>query len=270
MALIAPLLLSVNVLATGFPVLDVANYLQNLESYLNDLATYSETVNNTIQDVKTAQNTLNQYRKLQEQYNLLTRQAEQLHSSMTQHQWDAMWHEAIRMSKERPFMDTDLRSATFGLYGTEKIKDTVENEYGKELNKADMQALATSTLGEVPEEFSRSYENSNLAIYQAGQVSSFEKRNAEQRKQIKTIDSERQKLGDKSELKTLQLIAGQNQILLGQIADMSDLQKTQLELSNRDQNERAAKDQQRKQEQLKRIQYLNNHPIKIDETPLLP
>lgn len=256
--------------ASGFPTLDAANFLQNVESYLNDLAMYTDSLNNTIQNVETAQNTLEQYKKLTQQYNLLMRQAERLQTAMSQKEWDALWNEAHRMMQNKPFQTVDLRAATFGLYGSENITENVEAQYGSQLNKADMTALANETLGEVPDDYIRSYERSNLAIYQAGQVSSFEKRSEELRKQIDTIDGDRQNLGDASELQTLQLIAAQNQILLSQIADLSELQKTQLELSNSAEHDRAARDQQQKQYQLERIKYLNEHPIEIDETPLMP
>lgn len=257
-------------LATGFPVLDAANFLQNVEGYLNDLAIYSDSVNNTIENVQTAQNTLDQYKKLTQQYNLLMRQAQGLQSAMNQKDWDALWNEAFRMMKDKPFQGTDLRTTTSGLYGSEKITKQVEAQYGTQMNRADMTALANETMGDLPETYSRSYEKSNLAIYQAGQVASFEKRSEEQRKQINTIDQERMGLGDQSELQTLQLIAAQNQILLGQIADLSELQKTQLELSNSGEYERAARDIQEKQAHLERIKYINDHPIEIDETPLMP
>ncbi|TVO39926.1 hypothetical protein [Vibrio algivorus] len=258
------------VLATGFPVLDAANFLQNVEGYLNDLAMYTDSLDNTIHNIETAENTLRQYQKLTQQYNLLMRQAQRLQTSMSQHDWDALWHEAFTIMKNKPFQGLDLRTNTTGLYGSEHIVKNVEKQYGAQLNKAQMTALANETLGELPEDYDRSYERSNLAIYQAGQVASFEQRSAEMRKQIQTIDGDRQNLGDASELQTLQVIAAQNQILLSQIADLSELQKTQLELSNSAEFERAAKDQQQKQAQLEQIQYLNTHPIEIDETPLMP
>nr|WP_012219852.1 hypothetical protein [Vibrio sp. 23023]ABX77040.1 Conserved hypothetical protein [Vibrio sp. 23023] len=258
--------------ATGIPTIDVANFLQNIQGYLQDLKEYSTLATETSNQIKTAQNTFAQYQKLQQEYELLQAQATALHSSMSQHDYNALWHQAFSMAKQRPFSDIDWRAATGGLYDPDAVKET-DKQYGTLDNRIQMENLARQAFdGEVPGSYQRSYQNATLPIYQKQQVRSFEKRHNEQRKQLSHLNTDRNGIvgHDNNELQTLHLIASQNQVMLTQLADLNEIERTQLELSNRLSNEQAVNDQKEKQARLKRIQAAKSHPITVNETPLMP
>lgn len=254
--------------ASGIPTIDVANLVQQLTQYMQMMKEYDEILQQTGLSQDQLMNALQQYQQMMQEYEHLLRQAERLKSRMDKKQWARFWKEANQAYQHRPFEGVDMRAASFGLI--KKGVDEADSRYGHVDDQHTMQQQANDVIGYVPDTLNRSYQRTNMGVQQRVLLSQYQQENADSRRRIQATDSSRLTLGDESELATLQLLVEQNQILIGQMAQLNEMQAARFDSLNQTENEHNVN---RYKAQMQKIQHAKDtlqQGVTIDESPMRP
>ncbi|MDC5711166.1 hypothetical protein [Vibrio europaeus] len=257
LGLILAISLSTPVFPSGFPVVDVANLLQNVMKYTQVLKEYEQILKQTGLDVNQLLTLIEQYEQTLREYQVLLNQVEGLKRKIERRDYPGIERE-IRKYAEQYSGDVETPS-----------NREVERRYGSIGTRQEVDKLAEDAIGYVPSDLSRSYTLANDSNVQANQREYFKERNQKTRQDMNNLDSERLALGDQSELATLQLLVEQNQILMEQIDLQNEMRLNQFGSVNQSDQRLSKAIYDAKVRRLQRIKEANENGIQVDESPLL-
>jgi len=242
--------------ASGFPTFDAANLLQNVTEYSLILKEYEQILNQTGLNTNQLLTAINQYEQILREYQVLLNQVTALKNKIDRRDHTGTVRDIRRLSEQYE-----------GKVETQTSSE-VTKRYGEMLSKQDVETLSDNALGYTPENVSRTYTLANDSHIMAQQRQLYQARNEQSRQDIAHLETQRNDLGDQSELATLQLLVEQNQVLIEQIANLNEVQLANMTHSSQLSQASAQAQYRATVERLKRIEWENNNPIVIDERPL--
>lgn len=241
---------------SGFPVIDGSNLLQSVTEYTLLLTEYEQILQQTGLNTNQLLTALNQYEQMLREYQVLLNQVKALERKIEHRDYKGITRDVKRLSEQYS--------------GSQEVSNTkgVQRRYGSIESKQELDELADSAVGYMPDDLARSYTIANDSNIQEQQRELYSQRNELSRKDIEHLDEQRVSLGDQSELATLQLLVEQNQVLIEQIQTANELQVSNMAYSNQLDQRAAQNEYKARVERLKRLQWENENPIQIDERPL--
>ncbi|WP_330927118.1 hypothetical protein [Candidatus Sororendozoicomonas aggregata] len=252
----------------GIPTVDVANLAQQLVQYQQLLTEYDTLLQQVGIDSDQLLTILDQYEQALLEYKHLIRQATALQEKMDKKDWLGLWEQANEAYKYSPYGGMDIRTAEGDVF--QKSRDMADARYGEVDDKETMLSLSTEVLGGETVAFERSYNDASVALDQLRANEYFKSNMIEAEDDIYDLDSKRLKLGDESQLETLQFMVEQNQVMLEQNRQVLSILQKQFELSNQFENKYFNNALQESQNKLKKAKWHQDNPVVIDETQVGP
>lgn len=216
--------------AGGFPVVDIPALIKQVQQISDELERYQELIKQTGLDTQQLTQMIHTYDQLVQRYKLAMAQAASLKDKMSERDWQAMMAAADRAFQYSPESGNDIQASQDPI-----IQQSITEHdrlYGSLDPRSKLKKDSIDVLGEMPSGFEKDYANATRSIYQQTQYSDFQKQQTNSAKAADTLDRNRGKLGDQSELATLQTMVDQNQLIITQLSTMQQTLQAQYHDSN--------------------------------------
>ena len=251
-------------LATGFPTVDIVANIQAVIRWGEELETKNEMIQNTIHTAETMKKAVEEAQAIQAKIDDAKNNLEYLKTTVSDKDWEEAFLTAKDMYRNKPFTGDDLRR--LNMFKDEK--EAEEREFGEIDNERSMKQDAKNEFGYVPDNYEESYKDTNRSLYQRKSAENFRKENVANQKNVEKIGKARKRVtGDPSELKELQTLVEQNQILITQMTTQNRILQAQFETEHLSESKSFFKDQKRKQAALKKAKYNRLHKVKVSNKP---
>ncbi|EDL52200.1 hypothetical protein VSAK1_26610 [Vibrio mediterranei AK1] len=243
-------------LSSGFPTFDAANLLQKIMEYQTVLKEYDQILKQTGLSTNQLVTAIDEYQQMLREYQVLLNQVKSLENKLSARDYAALERELRRI-----YQDLD------GIVETENSA-YAQQRYGSLPSQKTWDGLSKNSVGDTPNAFSRQHTMASDAHIQGQQISNFRLRQEIISRNMAHLDSERQGLGDESELATLQMLVEQNQLLLDQLNLQNDMALATYSSSNQLEHRVSQGVLRSQQGRLERRKEAQEKGIVLDETPI--
>lgn len=221
--------------ATGFPTVDIAQVMQNIMEYEQELTAYSTQIEQKAIQVSQLTQAINTYQQLLTDYNHYLTLTRGLKDYIDSNSLNSIAKAALWDDANNPFSGS-FDPTIYTSSGMVNINNELKRIYNRSRQLSNMDSDITSIGGstELNNRAQFSYERSQLAATQTQQVET----NAEEiNKNIATNDELEDALNSvqdtpESQVATLQLMATQNQAIQANLQTIAKISNQQLNYSN--------------------------------------
>lgn len=233
---------SYNSVASGIPVVDLASIAQAIQSYQQQLLDYDQLLSQTGLNTDQLNQLYTQYKQILINYDQMLREAQGLKEKVSQKDWVGFLTKTGLLDSSSPY-----RTATPG--SVENLGDWREAMKNSEVLYGLNQDWDSyiDTITSVPynndstqrakDYAAYNYRKAQMATYQQAQVNSIDQGLADIAERADAIDQRRMMLGDNDSVRTAQLQAEQNQLIIEQNMQLIRASNKNFELSNQVPNE---------------------------------
>ncbi|NWA64062.1 hypothetical protein HX773_24500 [Pantoea sp. B9002] len=235
-------LTNINAQASGIPVVDLASIAQAIQSYQQQILDYDQLLEQTGLDTSQLNQLYTQYKQILINYDQMLREAEGLKDKVSKKDWVGFLTQTGLLDSRSPYRTAspgeveklgDWRTAmkqSEVLYGLnqdwDSYIDTIANvPYNNDSSERAKEYAAYN------------YRKAQMATYQQAQVNSIDEGLADIAERADQIDQRRMMLGDSDAVRTAQLQAEQNQLIIEQNMQIIRASNKNFELSNQVPNE---------------------------------
>jgi len=255
--------------ASGFPVVDMAQVAQAVTDYTTQMNHYTELMNQTALDNAQLAQLVSQYEQMMTSYNHMLTQMMSLKNMMNRRDWEGLYRKYAGVIDSYPGNVTDMSSGEWANKGKE-----LESLYGR-VNKLNELEDAIRSLpfdakseGVATEASEQSFARQQLAVGQSLFVDDMNSEIQTQMERYGEVSVKRQSLGAEDHLKTLQVMAEQNELMIEAAQQQNAINNAQLQYSNQLDAQIFAKQNKGRLAGLTAAKEKLSEPIEIDNSPL--
>lgn len=255
--------------ASGFPVVDIASIAQAVTDYSNQLLQYTEQMQQTILEESQLAQLISQYEQTMVSYNHMLTQMRSLQRMMDRRDWQGLYTKYASVIDSYPGAGVDFNTGKWINKGKDLQKLYARIDKAKDLETA-IRAIPFDATSEdratVASE--QSFAREQLAVGQSLFVDDMNDELEVQMTRYGEVAEKRAALGPEDHLKTLQVMAEQNELMIEASQQQNAINNAQLQYSNQLDAHVFAVQNQGRMANLAETKAKLEADIVVDETPL--
>lgn len=261
---------SVAAYAGGFPVIDITSVAQAVADYSNQLLQYTEQMQQTILEESQLAQLIQQYEQTMVSYNHMLTQMTSLKRMMDRRDWEGLYKKYASVIDSYPGSSMpDFNSGKWINKGKDLQKLYARIDKAKDLETA-IRAIPFDAKSEAKatESSEQSFAREQLAVGQSLFVEDMNDELETQMTRYGEVAEKRAALGPEDHLKTLQVMAEQNELMIEASQQQNAINNAQLQYSNQLPSHIFALQNQGRMAALAETKAKLAEDIVVDETPL--
>lgn len=261
---------SSNASASGIPTVDVAAIAQAVTNYMNELEQYAEQLSQGVTQQEELMQAVEQYEQMLTEYEHMLTQMEKLEEVLTPREMEEIYgiYEKVVSSFPSELPDyTDpeweaVNERVGNVFHRGNDLETMEDEIGDVPFSADAQA-------EVLARNRATYNQTQMVTAQHKFVDDMSASLEENMERQSLVAEKRRQLGNEDHLKTLQLLANQNELVLEVLSQQTAIDNADLKFSNQLDAHYFSQRRQAEQATLNKLNEKMAEPITVNNDPVI-
>lgn len=221
------------VYASGFPVVDIASIAQAVADYSNQLLQYTEQMQQTVLEESQLSQLIAQYEQTMVSYNHMLTQMNSLKNMMSRRDWSALYTKYASVIDSYPGNTPDFNAGKWIAKGKDLQKLYARIDRARDLEDA-IRAIPFNAKSEEAATTSseQAFAREQLAVGQSLFVEDMNGELETQMTRYGEVAEKRAALGPEDHLKTLQVMAEQNELMIEAAQQQNAINNAQLQYSN--------------------------------------
>ena len=255
--------------ASGFPVVDIASIAQAVSDYSNQLLQYTEQMQQTILEESQLAQLIASYEQTMVSYNHMLTQMNSLKRMMDRRDWEGLYKKYASVIDSYPGSMPDFNSGKWINKGKDLQSLYARIDRAKDLEDAiraipfDAKSEDQATLAS-----EQSFAREQLAVGQSLFVDDMNSEIQIQMERYGEVAEKRASLGPEDHLKTLQVMAEQNELMIEASQQQNAINNAQLQYSNQLDTHVFALQNQGRMASLAETKAKLSEPIEVDNEQL--